>query len=416
MLVLIFLISKFCYYKVCKFLSGQNNDTINNTSDSEKRLREEEAGEVRHDVAHVDKRRKMVSSVQLTLQDPITNSVLRELESQRDGWKPPGGARYTEVSVGTVEDSKQVLDSSAKSPCKPNLTEEKTKPSPLVNKSSLEYNSLQSVSKRLSSEPVKFPFETSMPVSGGIKTPLTSSTVNSEYLNSETNLGSILPAELIDSEKSDTSTFLRKVTEVSEIPPKSNTETDMKALSASQRKSYSGNDGIPNTSEEIPQLHVEEVKFTVENTKLTPDVDLSVFEHSLHDPSSDTVDSGFAEPPVLLDDLQSAIVDNDVRGSPDITSSHLHLTQTADKSELAENDEIILLSKQSDDVISPEKSFADDIKSYETQEETALNPEDLLVGMLEGTRMEGSILDLQDVKFADEDDETEQECQLLKVC
>jgi hypothetical protein len=121
------------------------------TGDAEKRLREEEAGEVRHDVAHVDKRsKKMVSSVQLHLQAaglgptrpvsvassrdeskdslpspepkikhpeqgdsslysgsvaeichpaPITNSVLRELESQgsdNKSWLP--AARYTEIT------------------------------------------------------------------------------------------------------------------------------------------------------------------------------------------------------------------------------------------------------------------------------------------------------------------------------
>lgn len=121
------------------------------TSDAEKRAREEEAGEVCLDVAHVDKRgKKMVSSVQLHLQAaglgptkpvsiassreetrdclsssepeinhsaesdssvssrivtdiyppaPITNSVLRELENQgsdNTSWLPT--ARYTEIT------------------------------------------------------------------------------------------------------------------------------------------------------------------------------------------------------------------------------------------------------------------------------------------------------------------------------
>ena len=123
---------------------------IASSGDAEKRLREEEAGEVRHDVAHIDKRsKKMVSSVQLQLQaaglgpskpvsvassvddvaesfplsdsklnnseesdssissgtaelyrpPPITNSVLRELESQNledSSWLPE--ARYTEIT------------------------------------------------------------------------------------------------------------------------------------------------------------------------------------------------------------------------------------------------------------------------------------------------------------------------------
>lgn len=131
--------------------SGQGGDAgsggnlpVVATGDAEKRLREEEAGEVRHDVAHVDKRsKKMVSSVQLHLQAaglgptkpvfvassreeskdslpppahgdsspysgnvgeiyhpaPITNSVLRELESQgsdNTSWLP--AARYTEIT------------------------------------------------------------------------------------------------------------------------------------------------------------------------------------------------------------------------------------------------------------------------------------------------------------------------------
>lgn len=131
--------------------SGQGGDTgsggnlpVVATGDAEKRLREEEAGEVRHDVAHIDKRsKKMVSSVQLQLQAaglgptkpvsvassrdeskdslpppahgdsspysgnvaeiyhpaPITNSVLRELESQdsdNTSWLP--AARYTEIT------------------------------------------------------------------------------------------------------------------------------------------------------------------------------------------------------------------------------------------------------------------------------------------------------------------------------
>ncbi|XP_066992764.2 uncharacterized protein Spn isoform X2 [Anabrus simplex] len=116
---------------------GRGSDSSSNITDSEKRLREEEAGEVRHDVAHVDKRKKMVSSVQLTLQAaglgptspvavssapgtpedtspaPITNSVLLELESQGSG-DVPGlpGAHYTEITNSEcrdiVEDSKQL--------------------------------------------------------------------------------------------------------------------------------------------------------------------------------------------------------------------------------------------------------------------------------------------------------------------
>lgn len=150
--------------------SGQGSDTSSGsnvpvavTSDAEKRAREEEAGEVCHDVAHVDKRgKKMVSSVQLHLQAaglgptkpvsiassreetrdclpssepkinhstesdsslssgnvtdiylpaPITNSVLRELENQgsdNTSWLP--AARYTEITnhecSEKVEDSK----------------------------------------------------------------------------------------------------------------------------------------------------------------------------------------------------------------------------------------------------------------------------------------------------------------------
>ncbi|XP_021929346.1 uncharacterized protein LOC110834470 isoform X3 [Zootermopsis nevadensis] len=137
---------------------GQGSDTnsasnlpVAVTSDAEKRAREEEAGEVCYDVAHVDKRgKKMVSSVQLHLQAaglgptkpvsvassreesrgclpssepeinhstesnsslssgnitdiypsaPITNSVLRELENQdsdNTSWLP--AARYTEIT------------------------------------------------------------------------------------------------------------------------------------------------------------------------------------------------------------------------------------------------------------------------------------------------------------------------------
>jgi len=131
--------------------SGQGGDAgsggnlpVVATGDAEKRLREEEAGEVRHDVAHVDKRsKKMVSSVQLHLQAaglgptkpvsvasssdeskdslpppahsdsspysgnvaeiyhpaPITNSVLRELESQdSDNTSWLLAARYTEIT------------------------------------------------------------------------------------------------------------------------------------------------------------------------------------------------------------------------------------------------------------------------------------------------------------------------------
>lgn len=138
--------------------SGHGSDTSSGgnvpvavTGDAEKRLREEEAGEVCHDVAHVDKRgKKMVSSVQLHLHAaglgptkpvsiassreetrdflpsceskinhcanndsslsggnvadiyhpaPITNSVLRELENQgpdSTSWLP--AARYTEIT------------------------------------------------------------------------------------------------------------------------------------------------------------------------------------------------------------------------------------------------------------------------------------------------------------------------------
>lgn len=134
------------------------NVPVPSSGDAEKRLREEEAGEVRNDVAHIDKRsKKMVSSVQLHLQAaglgptkpvsiasskdsapspepktnhsaqsesnlssgnvgdtypaPITNSVLRELESQNSDntcWLP--AARYTEITnhecSEKVEDSK----------------------------------------------------------------------------------------------------------------------------------------------------------------------------------------------------------------------------------------------------------------------------------------------------------------------
>nr|CAD7571358.1 unnamed protein product [Timema californicum] len=71
----------------CVRRSPGNRDSL--PGDAEKRLREEDLEEVRTDVAHVSKRKKMVSSVQLTLQDPhqqsggvITNSVLRELEDR----------------------------------------------------------------------------------------------------------------------------------------------------------------------------------------------------------------------------------------------------------------------------------------------------------------------------------------------
>jgi hypothetical protein len=160
---------------IFKCCSGQGNDAssggnlpVAGTGDAEKRLREEEAGEVRHDVCHVDKRsKKMVSSVQLHLQaaglgptkpvsiassrdesrdalpspepkinhsvesdstlssgnvadiyhpTPITNSVLLELESQgsdNTSWLP--AARYTSITnhecSDKVEESKllQVL-------------------------------------------------------------------------------------------------------------------------------------------------------------------------------------------------------------------------------------------------------------------------------------------------------------------
>ncbi|CAG2055549.1 unnamed protein product [Timema podura] len=81
--------------------SPGNRDSL--PGDAEKRLREEESGEVRTDVAHVSKRKKMVSSVQLTLQDPhqqsggvITNSVLRELEDRTSD--PAPAHRYTEIT------------------------------------------------------------------------------------------------------------------------------------------------------------------------------------------------------------------------------------------------------------------------------------------------------------------------------
>lgn len=143
---------------------SEGNLAVPSSGDVEKRLREEEAGEVRNDVAHIDKRsKKMVSSVQLHLQAaglgptkpvsvasskdslpspepkinhsaqsesnlssgnvgdiyppaPITNSVLRELESQgsdNTSWLP--AARYTEITnhecSEKVEESKllQVL-------------------------------------------------------------------------------------------------------------------------------------------------------------------------------------------------------------------------------------------------------------------------------------------------------------------
>lgn len=122
---------------------GGGNLPVVATGDAEKRLREEEEGEVHHDVAHVDKRsKKMVSSVQLHLHAaglgptkpvsvassrdeskdslpppaqgdsspysgnvaelyhpaPITNSVLRELESQdSDNASWLLAARYTEI-------------------------------------------------------------------------------------------------------------------------------------------------------------------------------------------------------------------------------------------------------------------------------------------------------------------------------
>nr|CAD7426921.1 unnamed protein product [Timema monikensis] len=81
--------------------SPGNRDSL--PGDAEKRLREEDLGEVRTDVAHVSKRKKMVSSVQLTLQDPhqqsggvITNSVLRELEDRTSD--PAPAHRYTEIT------------------------------------------------------------------------------------------------------------------------------------------------------------------------------------------------------------------------------------------------------------------------------------------------------------------------------
>nr|CAD7406891.1 unnamed protein product [Timema cristinae] len=81
--------------------SPGNRDSL--PGDAEKRLREEDLGEVRTDVAHVSKRKKMVSSVQLTLQDPhqqsggvITNSVLRELEDRTGD--PAPAHRYTEIT------------------------------------------------------------------------------------------------------------------------------------------------------------------------------------------------------------------------------------------------------------------------------------------------------------------------------
>nr|CAD7260975.1 unnamed protein product [Timema shepardi] len=81
--------------------SPGNRDSL--PGDAEKRLREEDLEEVRTDVAHVSKRKKMVSSVQLTLQDPhqqsggvITNSVLRELEDRTSD--PAPAHRYTEVT------------------------------------------------------------------------------------------------------------------------------------------------------------------------------------------------------------------------------------------------------------------------------------------------------------------------------
>jgi hypothetical protein len=138
--------------------AGNGGVAVPSSGDAEKRLREEEAGEVRNDVAHIDKRsKKMVSSVQVHLQAaglgptkpvsvvsskesapspepktdravlsesnlssgnigdvypaPITNSVLRELESQGSDntcWLP--ATRYTEITSHEcsekVEDSK----------------------------------------------------------------------------------------------------------------------------------------------------------------------------------------------------------------------------------------------------------------------------------------------------------------------
>jgi hypothetical protein len=138
------------------------NLAVPSSGDAEKRLREEEAGEVRNDVAHVDKRsKKMVSSVQLHLQAaglgptkpvsvasskdsllssepkinraaqsesnlsggsdgdvypaPITNSVLRELENEGpDDTSWLSAARYTEITnhecSENVEDSKLLQD------------------------------------------------------------------------------------------------------------------------------------------------------------------------------------------------------------------------------------------------------------------------------------------------------------------
>lgn len=98
-------------------------------SDGDKRLREEDFGEVRQDVAHVDKRKKVVSCVNVRLQAaglgptkpatvrssnssafedldddfeqnvhqiPIVNSVLRELDASNDEILP--AARYTEIT------------------------------------------------------------------------------------------------------------------------------------------------------------------------------------------------------------------------------------------------------------------------------------------------------------------------------
>lgn len=128
---------------------SEGNLAVPSSGDAEKRLREEEAGEVRNDVAHIDKRsKKMVSSVQLHLQAaglgptkpvsvasskdslpsqsesnicsgnagdiyppaPITNSVLRELESQgSDNTSLLPAARYTEVT--NHECSEEVVES-----------------------------------------------------------------------------------------------------------------------------------------------------------------------------------------------------------------------------------------------------------------------------------------------------------------
>ncbi|XP_063235342.1 uncharacterized protein LOC134538193 isoform X3 [Bacillus rossius redtenbacheri] len=113
---------------------GRSGDS----SDGEKRAREEDSGEVRRDVAHVEKRTKMVSSVQLTLQasrpasapgdDPppggeqpaITNSVLRELESDStDHTALLPADKYTEFTTdgfSACVDKVQVSPGSGKYP------------------------------------------------------------------------------------------------------------------------------------------------------------------------------------------------------------------------------------------------------------------------------------------------------------